>query len=626
VGAKEGVSAAQIDGGYANATTWVKEIVYALDKGNSRSSVTTTLSGQTATTATYTTETDSPRYATVTGYDDPAYDGEGNLLYDGTFWMKYDFKNRLSEVWAYAPLASSSSGGGASTVSPKDLRSAEKVVRERAKGKLLDFARKNPRRLSAPVRSSGGSCNSEELADDLVLVALYSYDTFNRRLIRYVVDTGEDQRSAYDGWREVEELEPDATGTTAVATRAFVWGNDIDAMLGYYQKEGATWVDYYPVQNSKGSVIALYDSAGTKLETAEYDAYGVATVYVGGQPQATSSKGNPYLFQGRRLDPETGFYYFRNRYLHTGFGRFLTNDPIGSWGDAANMGNGLAFVGNNPTTGSDPSGLLAGGFGPSSYASGGGAMALPPGIMTSMGASGGAGGTPGLGGAIPRGPLDCGCDLDAQLTWQREFEARVLELIRARQAELDRSRLRRPTCMDCHGNPERLRNSLPGAMIHGTRATADMYRNLAIGSAVLTGALALQVGLSAHVTAHAGAHAVGHSAAPTAAKGLGAKAGATARNPCAAKAGRTVIGRTKDLKGLPAGERSLLGRLPNRGSPRANWNQNWGVLRKEMSRGLPIRDASPGDTGGSFLNAERALMRDRGWTFDSSSNLWRPPR
>lgn len=87
----------------------------------------------------------------------------------------------------------------------------------------------------------------------------------------------------------------------------------------------------------------------------------------------------------------------------------------------------------------------------------------------------------------------------------------------------------------------------------------------------------------------------------------------------------TVIGRTSHLKNLAKGEKSLLDRLPNRGSIRANWRQNAGVLRQEMRRGQPIRDASPGDTGGPFLNAERNLLRDRGWTFNPQTNYWMPP-
>jgi hypothetical protein len=90
-----------------------------------------------------------------------------------------------------------------------------------------------------------------------------------------------------------------------------------------------------------------------------------------------------------------------------------------------------------------------------------------------------------------------------------------------------------------------------------------------------------------------------------------------------AKETTTVIGRVKDLQKLGPGEKSLLDRLPDLGSPKANWKQNSGVLRQEMNRGLPIRDASVGDTGGQFLNAERNLLRDRGWTFDGT--YWNPP-
>jgi hypothetical protein len=87
----------------------------------------------------------------------------------------------------------------------------------------------------------------------------------------------------------------------------------------------------------------------------------------------------------------------------------------------------------------------------------------------------------------------------------------------------------------------------------------------------------------------------------------------------------TVIGRVKDLRSLPDGYRSLLDRLPDRGNPKANWAQNSGVLRSEMRRGLPVRDMSPGDNSGAFLNAERSLLRDRGWSFDDRSNYWMPP-
>jgi hypothetical protein len=91
----------------------------------------------------------------------------------------------------------------------------------------------------------------------------------------------------------------------------------------------------------------------------------------------------------------------------------------------------------------------------------------------------------------------------------------------------------------------------------------------------------------------------------------------------------TVIGRTKDLKDsskLGPNEQTLLDRLPNRGDPKSNWEQNSSVLRQIMRERLPIRDVSPGDTGGQFLNAERNLLRNNGWTFDAGTGYWNPPR
>jgi hypothetical protein len=98
------------------------------------------------------------------------------------------------------------------------------------------------------------------------------------------------------------------------------------------------------------------------------------------------------------------------------------------------------------------------------------------------------------------------------------------------------------------------------------------------------------------------------------------------RGQLARKGITTVIGRIDDLKNLGPVLKSLLDRLPkNLGSPKANWKQNAGVLREEMRRGEPILDVSPGNTKGPFLNAERDLLRDRAWTFDSKTNYWMPP-
>jgi RHS repeat-associated protein len=138
----------------------------------------------------------------------------------------------------------------------------------------------------------------------------------------------------------------------------------IDELLTYQRKEtDNSWTGFYATQGRHDSVVALRqaDAGGTLVERVEYDPYGKASVFVGASttPQAASSVGNPYLYAGRRMDEETGYLYLRNRYLHTGWGRFLTNDPIGNWGDGSNLGNGLAHAGNSPIVLSDPSGLYS---------------------------------------------------------------------------------------------------------------------------------------------------------------------------------------------------------------------------------------------------------------------------
>jgi RHS repeat-associated protein len=403
-GAKLGVKTqADMDGAYASAQS-IKEIAYALDPGNSRDLVTETPDGGTPVTTDYTTEGGSPRYQQVGGVT-PLYDSEGNCVFDGTYYLAYDFKNRLSEVYiaVEGEMASGSESLQQATtarrpirtrVSADALRSSRAAIQQKLAGDLGRALRNGKMHrdagdLQAPLSGSSSSSMT------LVLVALYGYDPMNRRVLRTVPGV-HDQRFSYDGWREVEELKPAASGSGISAQKAFVWGVRIDELLSYQRKEADnSWTGFYATQGRHDSVVALRqaDAGGTLIEKVEYDPYGKASVFVGSStvPQSTSSVGNPYLYAGRRMDEETGYLYLRNRYLHTGWGRFLTNDPIGSWGDRASLGNGLACLGNAPTARRDSFGLCSfpvdgfGGSGTIGFGGGGGA-----------GATGWTCGTPGM--------------------------------------------------------------------------------------------------------------------------------------------------------------------------------------------------------------------------------------
>ncbi|MCC6698918.1 MAG: hypothetical protein IT365_25065, partial [Candidatus Hydrogenedentes bacterium] len=64
----------------------------------------------------------------------------------------------------------------------------------------------------------------------------------------------------------------------------------------------------------------------------------------------------PFMFTGRRWDEVLGLYDYRTRYYNPYLGRFLRIDTIGLWGDASNLGNPYAYVGNNPWSRLDPYG------------------------------------------------------------------------------------------------------------------------------------------------------------------------------------------------------------------------------------------------------------------------------
>jgi RHS repeat-associated protein len=89
----------------------------------------------------------------------------------------------------------------------------------------------------------------------------------------------------------------------------------------------------------------------------EYDPYGATTYYSGGVGYGRSQVGNPFGWKAVRVDAETGLLYMRNRYYHVGWGRFLSIDPLGVWGDRQGQGSAYGYGTASPLTQGDPMGL-----------------------------------------------------------------------------------------------------------------------------------------------------------------------------------------------------------------------------------------------------------------------------
>lgn len=169
----------------------------------------------------------------------------------------------------------------------------------------------------------------------------YQYDALGRRSSKNVY--GDQTTYLYDGDEVIAEY--DASGNI---TKRFIYGGGIDNPVAFITG-GQT---YYYHTDEIGSVVTLSDSGG---EIAEQYSYGPF-----GQSHQLSLLGNPLRYTARRLDDETGHYYYRARYYQPQWGKFLQADPLG-YSDGMNR---YAYVGHNPTNLVDPFGTIAvgGGF------------------------------------------------------------------------------------------------------------------------------------------------------------------------------------------------------------------------------------------------------------------------
>jgi RHS repeat-associated protein len=204
------------------------------------------------------------------------------------------------------------------------------------------------------------------------LIAIYSYDAMDRRIQKVVTNSGTLNGTTdyyLDGEQEIEEH----NGAGALIQQ-YVFGNGINEVLVLDRNltggptataPGDQRLFYY--RNALGSVMALSDTSGHILEAYQYDAYGRQTVFDPGPSGVVvfgsgdvislggaSAIGNPFLFAGMRLDPETGLYFDRERYQSSDQGRFLSRDSIGPVrGDI----NAFDYAFDNPADLTDPLGL-----------------------------------------------------------------------------------------------------------------------------------------------------------------------------------------------------------------------------------------------------------------------------
>lgn len=335
--------------------------------------------------------------------------------------------------------------------------------------------------------------------------------------------------------------------------------------LGLLHEENSSTVRYYH-HDRRGDTIALTDGAGAVTDRVSYGVYGEML-------SRTGTTNTPFLFNGKwgvQTD-SNGLYYHRARYYHPGLRRFLNQDAVlGSIGGSASM-NRFAYANGSPITAIDPFGLMAmdDNYRTGQYWRDAGKFFLKylGGVAAAPFMTGYTAGT---------GLLQATALLADGQTW-RDAGRMLADPIGTKQAEL------RAWAELAMGMGAALQDPFTLGNVVGGFAMGGVGRPPPMGTPPL---------LAAETTE-----------------------------------ARLVIGRGADLAkpgALNPGEFKLS--WPPTGAAQTEWKVNSGLLREEMGNLRPIRDASPGNTGGQYLNAERNLLQDRGWTFDPKTSTWMPPK
>ncbi len=192
--------------------------------------------------------------------------------------------------------------------------------------------------------------NEEGPVNQAVKLAEYTYDAFNRRIVK---DAGnKSQIFLYDDWNIIADMTK--KDGNFVAQRSYIDnGMDNHIAVSVMGKTGTEQLYYYH-KDERGNVLNITNSNGDSVANYRYGVYGRFLK----KEEALLPFENNFYWGGSYLDEETGLYWMRHRYYHIGLKRFINQDPIGIWGDSNNLGNGFAYVAGRVPERIDPTGLV----------------------------------------------------------------------------------------------------------------------------------------------------------------------------------------------------------------------------------------------------------------------------
>ena len=172
---------------------------------------------------------------------------------------------------------------------------------------------------------------------DAGATASYTYDALGQRVQKTV--GGSDSEYVYDQRGQLNTV-----FGNGIMQRMYVYLDGLP-LAEYFDN-----TTYFVHADHLGSARILTELNQSVLETDDYYPYGEFIPPSGGT-------GNILKFTGKERDTESGLDNFEARYDASSLGRFMTPDPMGGHLENPQSLNKYAYVLNNPTSLTDPTGL-----------------------------------------------------------------------------------------------------------------------------------------------------------------------------------------------------------------------------------------------------------------------------
>ncbi|MDC8014001.1 RHS repeat domain-containing protein [Tahibacter soli] len=189
-------------------------------------------------------------------------------------------------------------------------------------------------------------------------VTRYAYNHNGIRIKQTKDATGSNPQTAHylvdpnQAYAQVVEEHAQVGSNPKTLAALYTFGDD--RISQYRPANGATpaTVRHYHA-DGLGSTRLLTDSAGVVTDRYFYEAFG--ELEAGASVQASD---NSFLYTGEQLDPNSGFYYLRARYMNPGDGRFTQQDPYeGAPLEPLSL-HKYVYTSASPISNRDPSGLV----------------------------------------------------------------------------------------------------------------------------------------------------------------------------------------------------------------------------------------------------------------------------